>query len=101
MRPIPSRTTRFVDALTLAQSVAALVLLAWSRNPALMALGVIFALPLVLAVGARVVRGVYFAATGRELVPPGRGRGERPPARLGKPSWERSMANVPPRSRRG
>lgn len=100
MRPTRSRAARFVDALTLAQSVAALMLLAWSRNPALIALGVIFALPLVLAVGARIVRGVYFAATGRELVPPGRVRGERPPARLGKPSWERSMAHVQRRPRR-
>jgi hypothetical protein len=89
MLPDSSRLSHLVDALTLAYSVGAVIVLALARISALGALGVIFAVPLVLAAVVRILRGLHFALTGRELRVSPAGQILSPPARLGRPSWER------------
>ena len=88
--PGPSRWSHLLDAVTLGYSAGALVLLALLRASVLDAVGIIFALPIVIAAVARIVRGLHFAITGH--APRARdwtGAVIDPPARLGRPSWER------------
>ena len=82
--PGPSRLSHLVDAATLAYSAAAVVVLVLMRASALGALGVVFALPVLLAAGMRIARGLHFALTGRELRLTPTGQTVRPPARLGR-----------------
>jgi len=89
MFPGSSRFSHLVDAVTLAYSVGAIIVLALARTSALGALGVIFGVPVVLAAVVRILRGLHFALTGRELRMSPRGQLLSPPARLGRTSWER------------
>lgn len=88
-RPGPSRLRHLVDAVTLGYSAAAIVVLALARTSALGAIGIIFAVPLIVAAVVRILRGLHFALTGRELRVSPTGEILSPPARLGRPSWER------------
>jgi len=89
MLPGPSRFSHLVDAVTLGYSAAALIVLALVRTSALGAIGVVFAVPLILAAVVRILRGLHFALTGRELRVSPTGQIIGPPVRLGRPSWER------------
>ena len=81
--------SHFIDAAALAESAAALCLLVVARLTAVDAIGIVFAVPLIIAVLVRIARGLYFAATGRTLRLTERGQVIGPPVRLGRPSWER------------
>jgi hypothetical protein len=84
-----SRASHLIDAVTLAYTAGAIVLLALARTSAVGAIGVVFAIPLLLRIGVRIVRGLYFAMTGRNLRISATGQILDPPERLGRPSWER------------
>jgi hypothetical protein len=85
----PSRLSHLVDAVTLGYSAGAVIVLVLAHTSAGAAIGVIFAAPLILAAVVRILRGLHFALTGRELRISARGQIQGPPARLGRPSWER------------
>lgn len=89
MLPVRSRLSHLLDAVTLGESVSALVILALVHASALDAIGAVFAVPLILAAIGRIWRGVHFALTGRMPRVGAMGRLLDPPARLGRPSWER------------
>src|SRR6476646_4879066 len=86
---VSSRFSRMMDAVTLGYSAAAVFVLVFSRTPVVAAISVIFAFPLILAAIGRILRGLHFALTGRSLRLGATGQILRPPARLGRPSWER------------
>ena len=78
-----------MDALALTQMAGLIASAAVMRTPGLVALASLFALPLVVAIVRQIMRAVYAARTGiepRDMVP---WESMTPPARLGRPSWQR------------
>ena len=81
------RVVRAIDAITLAQLLTgSLVFVVWHSSP-LIALGSIFAGPIVLVMIASICRWLRFATTGRVV--------GSPPARLGLPPSQRRPTDAP------
>ena len=82
-----ARLHGLADAASLVQTGAALLVVALTRGTALDAIGIVFAVPILSAAIARIMRRSYFALTGRTLS--ASLQAEQPPARLGRAKWER------------
>ena len=78
-----------MDAFALAQVAGVIAIAAVARAPGLVALASLFVLPIVVAIVRQIMQAAHTARTGieeRESVP---WESTTPPARLGRPSWER------------
>ena len=74
----------FVDAVALAQGIVAATFLALARATIVDAIGIVFACPVLFVGVVRVMRGLYFALTGRQSRLTTIGRSRLPPVRLGR-----------------